>query len=199
MVGLHETQDFWREKMVGAKDVLIICRLLSNIGIDIWITGGWGIDALLERQTREHKDLDVIMLLDDVIPTRELMSKQGYELKELWSENLFTKDTRGNETATAFVLRDAHGREFDAHAIRIDEQGNGIPAWDETDAFILKKEHLVGIGAIAGFPIRCITPESQMMCHTGYELPKYQWRDLVLLQEKFGVGYPEGFTRRNEE
>ena len=51
-------------------------------------------------------------------------------------------DTNGNETARAFVLKDAEGREFDVHAIAIDDQGNGIPAWDEAEDFIFKRDDL---------------------------------------------------------
>jgi lincosamide nucleotidyltransferase A/C/D/E len=64
--------------MVSADDVISICRLLSSNGIQVWLTGGWGIDALLGLQTRPHHDLDVIMLVDDVACLLELMSHQGY-------------------------------------------------------------------------------------------------------------------------
>ena len=46
---------------------------------------------------------------------------------------------------------------------------------------------------IAGFAVQCITPESQMLCHTGYELPDKQLRDLELLHIKFGVEYPDEY------
>ena len=112
--------------MVAAEDVIEIYEKLSTNGIQVWLTGGWGIDALLGRQTRPHKDLDVIMLLDDMLRMRELLSMDGYELDVLWSENRTAIDTNDNETATAFVLKDAEGREFDAHAITLDDRGNGI-------------------------------------------------------------------------
>ena len=94
---------------------------------------------MLGIQTRLHKDLDVVMLLDDMLRMRELPSADGYELYVFWSENRMANDTNGNETARAFVLKDAEGREFDVHAIAIDDQGNGIPAWDEADDFIFKR------------------------------------------------------------
>jgi lincosamide nucleotidyltransferase A/C/D/E len=181
--------------MVRAEDVLSIYKQLSNNGIQVWLTGGWGIDALLGEQVRPHKDLDVIMLLDDVVRMRELLGRDGYGLKELWSENRPAMDAHGIETATAFVLQDSEGREVDAHAMRLDDRGNGVPTWEATEGFIFKKEDLASHGMIAGFAVRCISPEKQMLCHTGYELPDKQLRDLELLHEKFGVEYPDKISR----
>jgi len=180
--------------MVRAEDVISLYKRLSNNGIQVWLTGGWGIDALLGGQTRPHKDLDVIMLLDDVVRTRELLGRDGYSLKELWSENRWAKDAHEIETATAFVLQDSEGREVDAHAMCLDDRGNGVPAW-EAEGFIFERQDLLGEGMIAGFAVQCITPEKQMLCHTGYELPDKQLHDLELLHEKFGVEYPDEYSR----
>jgi hypothetical protein len=35
----------------------------------------------------------------------------------------------------------------------------------------------------------------QMLCHTGYELPDKQLRDLELLHERFGVECPDEHSR----
>ena len=155
------------------------------------MSGGWGIDALLGVETRPHKDLDVIMLLDDVDRLRELLGYDGYHLKELWSENRWAIDAQGAQTATAFVLQDAAGRELDAHAMRFNERGNGVPAWEAPNGFIFKWQNLMGVGMIAGFAVQWITPEQQMLSHTGYALPETHLRDVVLLHEKFGVEYPD--------
>jgi lincosamide nucleotidyltransferase A/C/D/E len=171
--------------MVREEDVISLYQRLLDHGIQVWLTGGWGIDALLREQTRPHKDLDVIVLVDDVARLRELLGCDGYGLKELWSENCWVIDAHGNETATAFVLHDSEGRELDVHAMRLDDGGNGIPAW-EAEGFALKRQDLAGEGAIGGIVMRCLTPEMQMLCHTGYELPDKQLRDLELLHEKFG-------------
>jgi lincosamide nucleotidyltransferase A/C/D/E len=181
--------------MVSAEDALQLYRALSSHGMRVWLTGGWGIDALLGEQTRPHKDLDVVMLLDDVVRLRALLGREGYVLKELWSENRWSIDAQGNETATAFVLQDLDGREMDVHALRLDEQGDGIPAWEAPEGFIFRKEDLSGMGVIAGLAVRCITPAMQVLCHTGYELPEVQQRDLQLLHAKFGVELLEELTR----
>jgi lincosamide nucleotidyltransferase A/C/D/E len=175
--------------MVSAEDAVEILDLLSINKIPIWLTGGWGIDALLGNETRTHNDLDVILKLDDVAKMCSVMSGQGFGLKEYWSENLFVQNTEGNEVSTAFALKDSRGREFDAHALYIDRQGNGIPAWEEAKDFIFKAEDFKGVGTIIGRVVRCITSECQVYCHTGYELPEYQKKDLDLLRGKFGLQY----------
>ncbi len=173
--------------MVSAEDAIKIYRLLAANDIPIWLTGGWGIDALLGEQTRPHKDLDVLMLLDDVVRLRELLGRDGYQLHELWSENQTVVDGHGNKTATAFVLQDADGRQFDAHALRLDENGNGIPAWADAEDFKFSRQDLSGQGTIDGVPVPCISAESQVICHTGYDLPAVQKQDMVLLCEKFDL------------
>jgi len=180
--------------MVHASDAVSIYQHLLDHDIQVWLTGGWGIDALLEEQTRPHKDLDVIMLLDNVVRMRELLARDGYNLKEIWSENLWVVDVFGTETATAFVLWDSEGREVDAHAMCLDDQGNGIPAW-EAEGFVFKRQDLAAEGTISGFVVQCISPEMQMLCHTGYELPDKQLRDLERLHKRFGVEYPDEYSR----
>jgi lincosamide nucleotidyltransferase A/C/D/E len=176
--------------MVCAEDVISICQNLSANGIQVWLTGGWGIDALLHKQTRPHKDLDLIMLVDDVVRMRDLLGRDGYSLKELWSENSWVVDGQGTETPTAFVLQDSEGREVDAHAMHLDDHGNGVPAWVNDEGLVFNRQDLAGEGVIGGFAVRCLSPEMQMSCHTGYDLPGEHLRDLELLHERFGVEYP---------
>jgi len=172
--------------MFHTEDVIHMYQLLETAGIPIWLTGGWGIDALLGEQTRPHKDLDVIMLVDDVARMRELLDLEGYNLKEVWSENRWTVDARGAETATAFVLRDADGREIDAHALRLDEDGNGLPAWD-AEGCVLTQQDLTDEGVIAGLTVRCFSPEMQVIFHTGYDLPEVQLLDMARLRARFNL------------
>ena len=176
--------------MVYSEDAIRIYQRLADEGIRVWLTGGWGIDALIGEQTRPHKDLDLILLLDDVLRMRELLGRNGFTLKELWSENRCVVDGHGVETATAFVLQDAQGRELDVHAIRLDDEGNGIPAW-ESEGLVFERQDLEGEGSIAGHAVRCITPQMQARCHTGYDLPDKQLRDMERLCEEFGFAYRE--------
>jgi lincosamide nucleotidyltransferase A/C/D/E len=172
--------------MVRAQDAIDIYQNLSAHDIDVWLVGGWGVDALLGKQTREHKDLDIVMLVDDVVQMRGLLGRAGFGLMKLWSENRWVADSSGIKIPTAFVLHDSEGREVDAHAMRLDDEGDGVPAWAD-EAFVFKKEDLAGKGVIGDIPVRCITPEMQVLAHTGYELPREQLRDLELLYGEFGL------------
>ncbi len=175
--------------MLSPEDALHLYRLAEANSIRLWISGGWGIDALLGEQTRSHKDLDVIMLLDDVTRLCQLLAGEGYRLKMLWSENQMAVDGGGNSVETAFVLGEPGGRELDVHAMTLDEAGRGIPAWRE-ESLTFSAEDLSGQGVIGGGAVRCLSAASQVTCHTGYTLPEAHKADLLRLRERFGVALP---------
>jgi len=173
-----------------AEDAASLYQFLEDNSIQGWVVGGWGIDALLREQTRPHKDFDINVLLDDVVHMRLLLEQRGYTLAYLWEENCLAVDGHGSETPTAFVLRDPEGREVDVHALRLDEQGNGMPAWVNDDRYY-EKSDLAGEGIIGGVSVRCISARMQVSSHTGYELPESQVQDLAKLVERFGIGSPD--------
>jgi lincosamide nucleotidyltransferase A/C/D/E len=193
-------------RMVSAQDAVRIIERLSSAGFGVWVCGGWGIDALLGRETRPHKDLDILVQLDDIVRTRALLEGDGYKLKELWSENLRTTDSRGVETDTGFVLEDKAGRQIDLHAISLHADGSATPAYDGGRSLgerlgrmpgvlafswlrggsSFSADDLSGEGTMAGISVRCLSVEMQFRGHTGYELPEQQVRDLELLRERFG-------------
>lgn len=178
--------------MLELADFCRLVQLFETHHILMWVTGGWGIDALLGEQTRPHKDLDVLVLLKDVAQIRRILSRHGFRLKELWEENRWVVDKSGKKTATGFVLQDKAGHEIDLHAMSLDEQGNGLPEWEAEARFILTKQDLSGIGRIGGRDVTCVTAEKQMKLHSGYKIPEKQIKDLEMLHEAFGVPYPIG-------
>ena len=64
--------------MVRAEDVISIYQTLSPNSIQVWLTGGWGVDALLREETRPHKDLDIIVLVADIVRMRDLLGRAGH-------------------------------------------------------------------------------------------------------------------------
>ena len=47
--------------MVSEKDAIEIINYASKIGVKVYLDGGWGVDALLKRQTRPHNDIDLFI------------------------------------------------------------------------------------------------------------------------------------------
>jgi lincosamide nucleotidyltransferase A/C/D/E len=184
---------------VKAEDVLELYASLLENGVQIWILGGWGVDALLERQTRPHKDLDVIVAFDDLPALTAILSERGFVLKEIWGENhwvrhdrpvsLIGTDELGAEVATAFVLNDSLEREIDVHVMHFDEHGSPTPAWNSTMSF--PPDAFDGHGLIANCPVRCLSAAMQMRTHSGYTLQDKDIQELRLLHERFGVDYLE--------
>ena len=50
-------------------------------GVQLWVDGGWGIDALLERQTHSHKDFDAIVVFEDLPALTRFLS--GHRVSEV--------------------------------------------------------------------------------------------------------------------
>ena len=43
------------------RDLIPNLELFDELDLDIWIDGGWGVDALLGEQTKPHADLDFLI------------------------------------------------------------------------------------------------------------------------------------------
>ena len=166
-----------------AADVLNLYNALQKLGIEIWIDGGWGVDALLEKQTRPHKDLDIVIQQKDVSELRELFETQGYEEIKL-------EIARPHN----FVLADRHGREIDVHVIVLNDQGNGIYGPVENGE-MYPADALAGLGIIGSQTVRCISARWTINFHSGYELKEKDYKDVSALCEKFGIELPAEYER----
>jgi lincosamide nucleotidyltransferase A/C/D/E len=58
--------------------VLDIVETLEALGVDPRVTGGWGIDALAGRQTRDHRDLDLAVRAEAVDASVDALVIKGY-------------------------------------------------------------------------------------------------------------------------
>jgi lincosamide nucleotidyltransferase A/C/D/E len=166
-----------------SKDVLELYSALERLGIVIWIDGGWGVDALLGKQTRAHKDLDIAIQQKDLTKFRELLEPRGYKDTKL-------EDARPHN----FVLGDAEGHEIDVHVIVFDEKGNGIYGPDKNGA-MYPAASLTGTGTIDNHQVRCISPEWVVKFHHGYELKEGDLTDVSAICEKFGIELPAEYQR----
>jgi lincosamide nucleotidyltransferase A/C/D/E len=167
--------------MMDSKDVVSFCTQIEKLGIEMWINGGWGVDALLGGQTRPHNDLDIFIEEKDVARLRELLETEGYKEIKLEIARPYN-----------FVLGDSMGREIDVHVITYDEEGRIIYGPIE-NGDIYPPDLFSGVGVINGKKVKCISPEWTVKWHTGYEPKEKDFQDVSALCQKFGIEYPEKY------
>lgn len=51
---------------------------LEAAGVELWVDGGWAVDALLGEQTRDHDDLDVVVAARHEPLLRETLGRLGF-------------------------------------------------------------------------------------------------------------------------
>ncbi|HEY8325169.1 MAG TPA: hypothetical protein VIG77_11800 [Ktedonobacterales bacterium] len=164
--------------MLSADNAVALCQLLEQGAIRFWVMGGWGLDALLRRQTRLHKDLDILVLLDDLTRLQSLLDEHGFVRKLIWKESRWVEMASGR-LPTAFVAADIQGRELDVHIIEATTGGSIIQHFDPPWPF---PTDIAAQGRISRVAVSCVSRETQIAMHTGYSLPESHLRDLELLR-----------------
>jgi lincosamide nucleotidyltransferase A/C/D/E len=167
-----------------AAEVVRVVVQLETAGVAVWLDGGWGVDALLEEQVREHDDLDLVVALADLPALLGVAGRSGYE-------------HAAGAVPGSIVLVDARGRQVDVHPVVLDDaRGGGVYVMDDGREWVYPCQGFDGRGRVAGRPVRCLSPEVQVLVHDGYELTAKDYRELDLLHERFGVDVPpRGDTR----
>ena len=165
------------------KDVIEVAGRLEEAGLNFWLDGGWGVDALLGEQTREHGDLDMVVELGRIDEILAVLATLGFAM---------TLDER----PTRLVVADGRDRRIDLHPITLDSGGNGTQtgAGPNGDDAIYPAAGLGGEGTVGGRRVKCLTPELQLMHHLGYEPKENDRHDVRALCERFGLALPRGYA-----
>jgi lincosamide nucleotidyltransferase A/C/D/E len=167
-----------------AEEVVRIADLASAAGLEMWIDGGWGVDALLEEQVREHDDLDVVIELANVERFEQSLGRAGYEHV-------------AGAAPRSFILVDALGRQVDVHPVVFDAgRGGGVYVMEDGGEWVYPGDGFSGRGRIGNREVRCLSPEVQVLVHDGFELEEKDYRELFLLHERFGVELPTKYAAR---
>ncbi len=164
--------------MLTAGQAVELCEALDGAGVRYWVIGGWGVDAILGRETRTHKDLDILAFIDDLPRLRRMFDEKSFKLTHVWKESRLI-ETAGEPWPTAFVAEDSIGRAIDIHLIEVLPDGAIVQHYDKPWPF---PESFASTGTIAGRAIPCVSTAAQIKMHVGYALPDEQRRDLELLR-----------------
>jgi lincosamide nucleotidyltransferase A/C/D/E len=151
--------------------------------VQVWLDGGWGVDALLETQTRSHNDVDLVVAFPDADRLTKLLEQHGYRLKD-------------GGRAQNFVLADDAGREVDVHVVEFDADGNGNYQMENGELWVYPRRGFTGRGRVEGVEVFCLTAEVAVECHaSGYAPAEKDFADMEQLARRFGVELPAGLRR----
>lgn len=162
-------------------DVKWFLDLFDELGITVWIDGGWGVDALLGEQTRRHTDLDIMIPTADAATLRGALIVHGFAA-------VHTDD----HSEWNYVMGGRSGKLIDFHLIDITDDGRGIYGPIENGVFV-PAPALLGTGVIGERPVRCMTAEYQVSSHTGYTLKESDFADVNALHRRFGLPLPDEY------
>ena len=163
--------------MVNKTDAIEIITYAEENEINIWIDGGWGVDALLEEETRAHNDIDLFV--------EESNSKKFIEILK---EKGFAEVAEAYTTTSHTVWKDTKGRIIDLHIFEFNEQGNLVFEGETYSGDVFS-----GIGKISNKVVKCISAENQVLFHLGYEHDENDVHDVRLLCERFNIPIPNEY------
>lgn len=160
--------------MMTAEGLHSVLAVLRTAGVDSWIAGGWGIDALVGEETRAHRDLDLLHRLEQEAAALAALSSAGF------TETLDRRPVR-------FVYTHPDGREIDLHPLIFAPDGSaeqqspvpGQPFGYPAGSFVT--------GTVQGISVPCISAEQQVFFHQGYEPTERDRHDMAQLRRSFGV------------
>jgi len=153
-------------------DTMRVLDAVEAAGAQVWLAGGWGVDALLGEPTRRHHDLDLVLdaQRDDEDRARAALADVGIEHP--------IPDVEAAPTLPNLEkVRDDAGHIVDL--LPVDPAT--LPAADG-DPF--------ATGMLDGRPVRCLSAPVQVALHCGYEPRPADRHDVTRLCARFGLELP---------
>ena len=152
-------------------EVFRVLDALEEAEVACWLEGGWGVDALVGRQTRPHRDVDLDIDASQELIALRVLTGLGYRIETDWRPNRVELDA-----PTGWV---------DLHPLLFDADGNARQPGLDGVFHDFPKAYFV-TGTLAGRSVRCFSVEAQLRFHTGYDLRLEDAHDLRQLDALLG-------------
>jgi lincosamide nucleotidyltransferase A/C/D/E len=168
--------------MMDAQSVLRVVGALQSAGVSVWLDGGWGVDALVGEQTRDHDDLDCVIALSGAPIARDALAALGFAVSL-------------DELPTRFVVRDRGDHRVDFHTVTFDDTGAATQRLQDGTTVPYPAQGFSGFGHVAGVRVACLTAAVQSLHHLGYDPDDKDHHDMGLLADRFGIDLPAPYRR----
>ncbi|WP_307806947.1 nucleotidyltransferase domain-containing protein [Naasia sp. SYSU D00057] len=158
-------------------EVMTVVEWLEHSGAVYQVNGGWAVDALVGRQTRVHRDLDVF--LDEAAVPRLIawLTERGY-----------TEET--DELPARVELRRGE-QVVDVHPMALDAEGNGVQRGGGDAEFVHRATDRTR-ARVAGRPVTVARVERLIELRRGYRHRDVDAHDLAQLRRIQAAGAGEG-------
>lgn len=161
-----------------AGDVLALLTVLRLDDEPHWVEGGWGVDALLGQQSRDHGDLDLMIDHSCADRAEASLREAGFELiYEDWPGYVSYMHGTGHVIDLCITAADRYGDRWNVNRT----VGRSEPDYP-FDGFTY--------GWIGGQRVACLGPEVQIAHHQGYEPEEVDRWDVEQLRSRFDVAVP---------
>ena len=157
-----------RKEITTKEDLMTIINLLEDSNIKYWIDGGWGVDILAGKQTRNHRDIDVDFDAQHTEELLKILLKYGYEVDTDW------------KPVRIELYSEKYGY-LDIHPFILNEDGTSKQA-DLEGGFYEYEKDFFSNAIFEGKTIPCISLKGQKIFHSGYELRDKDKQDIAVLE-----------------
>lgn len=152
---------------VTKADLLKVLDLMETFGMRYWLDGGWGVDVLLGKQTREHRDVDINFDARYTDALLRTLVSHGYEITTDWRP-------------VRIELCHPELSYVDIHPFVINEDGTAKQADLEGGWYEFEADYF-GSAVFEGRTIPCISAKGQKIFHTGYEFREVDKHDIRII------------------
>lgn len=152
-----------------AEQVLIVVDELVRAGCWVSVEGGWGVDALVGRATRSHRDLDIGLDARNEATALAVLESLGYRVEADWRP-------------TRVELAAPGGGRVDVHPLAVDSEGNARQSGLNGESYLYPAASFV-TGRILDRPVTCLSAAQQLEWHHGYDLRESDRADLSFLRK----------------
>jgi len=155
---------------VPLAEVLAVLQVLQAAGCRVWVAGGWGVDALVGRVTRAHRDLDLAVDAAGEDRAIRVLEHRGYTVETDW-----------RPVRVELAAPDVGW--VDLHPVAFDEAGYGRQADVDGGCFNYPPDAF-SAGRLGGAEVPCLSREQQLRFHRGYPPRAVDLHDLRLLEPR---------------
>lgn len=155
--------------------VLTVVDALDSAGVRFWVGGGWGVDVLVGRQTREHRDLDISIDHHARERTVTTLAGLGYTLET----DQFPSRAEFAAPGVGWV---------DVHPVELDDHGGGRQH-DLVGGWFDYPPGCFTTATIDGHTLPCLTVAQQLEFHSFYQPRDVDHHDIALLTALLTTGH----------